>query len=86
MAALLERSTSKTNPKVNTPTDEQLNLEHKLAAMTAERDELLDALNNGGLPHSCSDQCRRPACVLRRDLSLCRETLKAVIETYQPQD
>jgi len=46
-------------------------LQRELAAMTAERDALQEALDNEqarGI-HTCHDDCQRPMCVLRRDLT-----------------
>lgn len=45
-----------------------------------ERDEALEALENhmASTVHSCSDECKRPMCVLRRQRDDAREMVKAI--------
>ena len=61
-------------------------LSYRLNAITAERDQLLNEVQimNLSAIHSCSENCKRVMCVLRRE----RDELKARLEQVMlhPED
>ena len=66
--------------KISDYCDEQLRLVFENRRLHQERDEALEALENhmASTVHSCSDECKRPMCVLRRQRDDAREMVKAI--------
>lgn len=66
--------------KISDYCDEQLRLVFENRRLHQERDKALEALENhmASTVHSCSDECKRPMCVLRRQRDDAREMVKAI--------